>query len=722
MNILYLILNIAAIVILVFLVIGLKGKIKKSKTNPALKSKIIKAVGFGLIVVTVPLFLVYNFIEEPELQTREQQVGFYKKHNYFLHLNNVYYEMLQDNPYDLKLHFDFVNTIQQHYYSPFSNNTEDLETMLYSHESKRIESYYSGFIDGKDSVKRDIGLLFLSFHYINLDENKKASPLLSRFNNESILYSNYIRGKYYVNFGDTAYFSLADSLLTLALVDSIERKEAYNELAQLYYYFGEEDELMTLVNDPEAQNYLRVFYKRISYMRSLNFFKYWQAIFHSELKAFNLWGFVSSLLILFVWLFYLRRIDVFENESWFYLLLTLFLGMGFTYWVYPLHDILSDTFNYFPSQHPLSDFIYDVISIGAVEELVKIIPVLLILWFTRAINEPFDYILYPSISALGFAFIENVGYIQEYSLYNINARAFVSTIAHVVFSSTIGYGMMLARYRKGYNPFINFLIFFGLAALMHGFFDFWLMNGWAQKFKWITFLYFIISIQIWHVYANNTLNITTFYDPKITIKNDWLKYYLIVSLIGIFMFSYVANAASMGGEYASVFLKRSLFVYGYFILFLTFTLSRFQIVRGYLAPFKIPLNFLVPKINRFTNFTAMPVKLYATKIHSFIPGFEKIRQDLPVTGTLEKRIIIDDKEEAYVVVLDRPISIESYLNDRVLIMPKKVGVMLNESGNILIHLMLIPSAQSIDKPMSSLNDFEFIGWAVSKRIEEKDKT
>jgi hypothetical protein len=75
MNILYLILNIAAIVILMFLVIGLKSKIKKSKTNPALKSKIIKAVGFGLIVVTVPLFLVYNFIEEPELQTREQQVG-----------------------------------------------------------------------------------------------------------------------------------------------------------------------------------------------------------------------------------------------------------------------------------------------------------------------------------------------------------------------------------------------------------------------------------------------------------------------------------------------------------------------------------------------------------------------------------------------------------------------------------------------------------------------
>ena len=53
----------------------------------------------------------------------------------------------------------------------------------------------------------------------------------------------------------------------------------------------------------------------------------------------------------------------------------------------------------------------EVVPKGLSEEIIKIIPVLIILKTTKFINEPIDYIIYSSISALGFAFIENIQYI-----------------------------------------------------------------------------------------------------------------------------------------------------------------------------------------------------------------------------------------------------------------------------------------------------------------------
>ena len=58
-----------------------------------------------------------------------------------------------------------------------------------------------------------------------------------------------------------------------------------------------------------------------------------------------------------------------------------------------------------------------------IEETVKFITLLLILWFTKAIDEPYCYILYPFDSTLGFSFIENAMHLTQRGLKIINARA-----------------------------------------------------------------------------------------------------------------------------------------------------------------------------------------------------------------------------------------------------------------------------------------------------------
>ena len=87
-----------------------------------------------------------------------------------------------------------------------------------------------------------------------------------------------------------------------------------------------------------------------------------------------------------------------------------------------------------------------VFGIGVIEEFVKFVPFLIILKFTKIINEPIDYIMYASLSALGFAFVENFNYFDDGSINIIHSRALTASIAHMVFSSLVVYGLILAKY------------------------------------------------------------------------------------------------------------------------------------------------------------------------------------------------------------------------------------------------------------------------------------
>jgi len=190
----------------------------------------------------------------------------------------------------------------------------------------------------------------------------------------------------------------------------------------------------------------------------------------------------------------------------------------------------------------------------------------------------------------------------------------MASVAHIVFSSTIGYGLMLAKYKKHKRPFLTLILFFLIAATMHGFYDFWLINKAVRKYEWLTTIFFIISIHIWHVYANNTLNITTFYNKEIVLQNDKLKYYVIFSLITILMFSWVVNGYEMGKNYDNKFLVNSIVYYGYFIFYLAFSMSRFEIIRGYFKPFKIPLSLMLPKVSKTKNFTNLKTTITASSL------------------------------------------------------------------------------------------------------------
>jgi len=711
--ILFLVLNFAGIILIIFLIKDLITAHKGIRSTSILVRKTTKTAIILFLFIGLPILIVKEYSKEPVLNTLQEKIEFHSKYHHYLQLNDVYYQMLENDTFNLELQYKYVNAINLHILS--SRNGRNLKRTKNSYRSKRTIDYYQSFTECSDSTKQNIGYTFLGLHYLNLKERDLAVEMLEKVSDTSISMYKFAYGKYLTKTHLHHNYNQAEKLLLNCIADSTNLEASYDQLMRLYYYYGENELFEALVHNPKSLQYLGNFPKRIVYMRDLDISNYSKTVFQPKLKALSLWGGTAALLILIAWLLYLRKVDIYEPEKWSHTIITLLLSMCTIFLVYPINDVLWDIFHFFPGTNATEDFIYDFFSIGVIEELVKIIPVLLILRFTKAINEPFDYIFYCSVSALGFAFIENIGYIQESSLHNINARALFSSVAHMVFSSTIGYGMMLAKYKKYRYPIIPFLIFFGTAALMHAFYDLWLLHDWAIDYQWITTIFLIISIHIWHIYANNTLNITTFYNSQTRFKNDKLKHYLIISLIGIMMFSYIATAFTQGPTSAVFSLIRQILFYGYFILYLAFSFSRFEIIRGYLAPFNIPLTLLIPRIKRTSDFSGLLTKISTSSKFRLIEEYSVLKKMLPANAQLKKRIVLDDNLESYVAKLETPISVEGFLTDIVIIMPQSKKKKLNESGNMLIHLFLVESIELTEKPVLSKEDFQFVGWAIAKK-------
>jgi RsiW-degrading membrane proteinase PrsW (M82 family) len=315
-------------------------------------------------------------------------------------------------------------------------------------------------------------------------------------------------------------------------------------------------------------------------------------------QSITIYCWIISFLISMVWLIYILKLDIFEKEKWFHVALTFVLSFFATYgcdYLYPLFHSYGLGLN----GDFINDAFYCVFGIGLIEETVKFLPFLFILIFTKAINEPYDYLLYASISALGFAFSENVLYLSNYGIQILSARAFFAAVAHMTFCSTVAYGLLLNKYRfKNYPSILVFIVFFFLAMLAHGFYDFWLINIKASEYNGLTTLFFLISIHLWVTMKNNAINISTHYEESIELNNDELKHHLVISLTSLFMFSYLYVALFFNLKEANDFFIESSLVYGYVIFYLIVSFSKYKVVKGVFKPLDLPFHFLIPRLKK----------------------------------------------------------------------------------------------------------------------------
>lgn len=300
-----------------------------------------------------------------------------------------------------------------------------------------------------------------------------------------------------------------------------------------------------------------------------------------------------SAFMAWIWIDYFRQIDVFEKEDPVALVFVFLAGGASVLLVELYHMYLWPSIGCELNGHFINDFLFCFLNIGLVEELSKMTPFLLFLiFFRKQLNEPLDFVIYASLTSLGFSAVENVLYFYRYGFFIFDIRAIWCSVAHMFFGAVFAYGFVLVVYRKLKPAILIIPLFILLAALMHGIYDFILMYDKIESFIFILSpLFYFCMVSFFAIILNNALNNSSFYVDKLAVDSDRVSDRLLTYYLVVFGIQFLLFWLYWGIDDAVGYFIIKLFMTGSIILIVCIRLSRLKIIPGRWYPFKIEMPF-----------------------------------------------------------------------------------------------------------------------------------
>lgn len=187
-------------------------------------------------------------------------------------------------------------------------------------------------------------------------------------------------------------------------------------------------------------------------------------------------AFLGGVIPSFVWLWFWLKEDKMNPEPKGLLAIIFILGMLSVFLVIPIQKFVQNT---------VVSSNWQIISWAAIEEIVKYLAVLIILYRTPIVDKPIDWPIYLITAALGFAAFENTLFlIKPFSLGQATVglmtsqlRFLGSTLLHTVASGMIGIFMGLSFYLGRFAKKLYLLIGIIFAIALHSTFNFFIMNN-----------------------------------------------------------------------------------------------------------------------------------------------------------------------------------------------------------------------------------------------------
>lgn len=293
----------------------------------------------------------------------------------------------------------------------------------------------------------------------------------------------------------------------------------------------------------------------------------------------------------FIWVYYFKLIDVFEPEKWLWLILSFLIGVCSPVLVFLVQDFLNLITVSFEEDY--LNIAYEAFfKVGLVEEGAKALAFLVsYLILHKTMNESIDYFIHICLCALGFSASENVLYFVNQGAHIIDFRLIMSSFGHIFDSSVFAYGIIYAAYKA--ERFKSFIIagFFLLAVICHGFFDFLLMYDFTGNIL-LFFLYFMVTVSVFSVTLNNTLNHSEQFSYKkviypATIFSQMLICYFILLALKISVLTYQKTLLlALQSSYSAMLITLPL------VLIIFQRISRFVLIRNFWIPIKLELPFV----------------------------------------------------------------------------------------------------------------------------------
>ncbi|GAB2813713.1 PrsW family glutamic-type intramembrane protease [Ferruginibacter profundus] len=168
--------------------------------------------------------------------------------------------------------------------------------------------------------------------------------------------------------------------------------------------------------------------------------------------------------------------DKYNKEPLWLLLLSFILGMLSIIPAFIIEKTFGISAEHLGSASYVSVAIFAYAVVALSEEGSKFIVLRLFCYPRRAFDDPFDGIVYAVMVSMGFATLENIGYVMEHGIGTGITRMFLSVPAHATFGVLMGYFTGFAKFdpvkRNWY--FIQAVFW---PVVFHGTFDYFLFLG-----------------------------------------------------------------------------------------------------------------------------------------------------------------------------------------------------------------------------------------------------
>jgi RsiW-degrading membrane proteinase PrsW (M82 family) len=652
--------------------------------------------------------LVNVLIGEPKFDNVEEQVQHFTELEDHQNKRQVYYRLLQKDSLNVDLHFNFL-------LAHFQLNKKEL--MWGNHDFRddsRLFVKYKKYISSNNQDQRDIGHFGLGVVFYFLQLYDECFFELQKIEKKDFKYLNYFLGSFYHHIDIDKSLSYYDQ----EIINFPQSQQVYQRKANLLMHFEQKQELSEFLKDSLAQKYVGYKEKRYAYFFSGQVKEYIVTIVSRVLHGSNLIGFVGATCILIIWLVYLFLICSYKGKRLIFVPVAFFLGMVFALGTSFLTDFNNHVLGYQINGEWKNDLLYAIIGIGAIEEAVKMIPFLLILLLNKNIKEPLDYVFYACVTALGFAFIENIIYFDSSGIRTIEGRALTATVTHLFNSSLVAYGLVIGKFSKKKNTVLYLVLFFLIASFSHGFYDFWLINASVSRYSFITFLWLLMSMMIWASILNNCLNNSLNTQRYWKYKPEVINNFLLFSLSFIFLFQYVFVGVRFGSIVANYELQKDLASGFFLLMFLTISLSRFDYIPNYWAPLKfwdwdvfmnIPL--VTPQYFNIKEILNTKVKIAA------FGKYSHIGEALPVEGEIINRELISWEKDWYLVKLSKSVKIGRKQYSYFLIKARHDSELILSKQHQVIQVRLVEKASELEQRKKLKKDFRFIGLARLEKVD-----
>ena len=183
--------------------------------------------------------------------------------------------------------------------------------------------------------------------------------------------------------------------------------------------------------------------------------------------------------------------DKYNKEPFGLLLLSFFMGMLAIIPAVIIQIALTQPVEKLMGEGIFYTAVFSYLIVAFSEEGSKFLAIRLVPYRRKAFDDPFDGIVYAVMVGMGFATLENIGYVLQHGVGTGILRMFLSVPAHATFAVLMGYHIGLAKFdpanRKKY---MRLAIFW--PVLFHGTFDFFLFVG----NTWLHFAGAVISFII----------------------------------------------------------------------------------------------------------------------------------------------------------------------------------------------------------------------------------